>query len=297
MKSDIVNVLSFDLEDWFHVLDIPEVKGIDHWSEYEPKIENITNELLNILQMRNTKATFFVLGWVAEKYPDLIKRIHDYGHEIGCHGYAHQLITTLNQKEFSNDLLKARDIIGSIIGRPPLSYRGPGFSITVDNEWALETIAECGFKYDSSIYPGKHGHGGHQNFTSAPATVRFDKSDRTLKEFPVSVTRVFGKQMCFSGGGYLRLLPYSIIKRNFEKFNAQKSPVMVYLHPRDFDPDTPRMKMSSYRALKCYINLKGTKKKLDRLLEDFGFTTLKSFCEKYDWNNRRSIKMASRSTK
>ena len=258
MKSDVVNVLSFDLEDWFHVLDIPEVKGIDHWSEYEPKIETITKEILNILQTKNTKATFFVLGWVAEQYPDLIKIIHESGHEIGCHGYAHQLITTLDQKEFSKDLLKARDIIGNIIGCKPVSYRGPGFSITADNEWALESIAECGFKYDSTIYPGKHGHGGHQNFTSAPVTIEFTKSNKSLKEFPVSVTRVFGKKMCFSGGGYLRLLPYFIIKNKMMGFNMQKSPVMVYLHPRDFDPETPRLKMSAYRTFKCYINLKNT---------------------------------------
>ena len=121
--------------------------------------------------------------------------------------------------------------------------------------------------------------------------------DKTLKEFPVSVTKVFGKQMCFSGGGYLRLLPYSIIKKKIEKFNVQKRPVMVYLHPRDFDPDTPRLKMSSHRALKCYINLRSTQKKFDRLLEDFDFTTLESFCEKYDWDNQRSVKMASKSTK
>lgn len=293
MTSDIVNVLSFDLEDWFHVLDIPGVKGIDHWSEYEPKIENITNELLNILQMKNTKATFFVLGWVAEKYPDLIKKISDCEHEIGCHGYAHQLITTLNKREFRNDLLKARNIIGDIIGRRPLSYRGPGFSITVANEWALETIAESGFKYDSTIYPGKHGHGGHQNFSSAPVTVRFEKSDKTLKEFPVSVTKIFRKRMCFSGGGYLRLLPYFIIKKKIMSFNTQKNPVMVYLHPRDFDPDTPRLKMPAYRALKCYINLKSTQKKFERLLENFNFTALSSFCETYNWDNQRSIRMTS----
>ena len=297
MKSAIVNVLSFDLEDWFHILDIPEAKGIDRWSEYEPKIENITDELLNILQMKNTKATFFVLGWIAEKYPNLIKIIHDYGHEIGCHGYAHQLITTLNQKEFSKDLLKARDIIGSVTGRPPLSYRGPGFSITVNNEWALGTIAECGFKYDSTIYPGKHGHGGHQNFSSDPVTIKFENSDKTLKEFPVSVTKVFGKQMCFSGGGYLRLLPYFIIKKKFMHFNTQNNPVMVYLHPRDFDPDTPRLKMPFYRTLKCYINLKSTQKKFDRLLEDFDFTTLESFCKSNNWDNRHSVKMATKSTK
>jgi polysaccharide deacetylase family protein (PEP-CTERM system associated) len=284
-------VLSFDLEEWFHVLDIPNVKGMNHWSEYETKIEIITDSLLNILRTSDTRATFFVLGWVAERYPDLIKRIHDDGHEIGCHGYAHQLITTLNKRDFSDDLLKARDIIESIIGCQPLSYRGPGFSITVDNEWALETIAECGFKYDSTIYPGKHGHGGHQNFTSAPVNVMFENSDKTLKEFPVSVTRVFGKKMCFSGGGYLRLLPYSTIKKKIVGFNAQKSPVMVYFHPRDFDPDTPRLKMSSYRKLKCYINLKSTTMKLARLLEHFNFTTLSSFCENYDWDTQDSVKI------
>ena len=234
MKSGIVNVLSFDLEDWFHILDISGIKGINDWSEYEPKIENITFKILDILQTGNTKATFFVLGWVAERYPHLVKRIHDDGHEIGCHGYAHQLITTLNKKEFSDDLLKARDIIGNIIGRQPLSYRGPGFSITADNEWALETIAECGFKYDSSIYPGKHGHGGHQDFTSSPVNVMFENSDKTLKEFPVSVTRVFGKQMCFSGGGYLRLLPYFIIKKKIVSFNTQKNPRDGLFTPQRF---------------------------------------------------------------
>ena len=123
------------------------------------------------------------------------------------------------------------------------------------------------------------------------------ENDIAIKEFPVAVTKVFGKQMCFSGGGYLRLLPYFIIKKNFVKFNKQNYPVMVYLHPRDFDPDTPRMKMAPHRALKCYINLKSTQKKFERLLEDFDFTTLKAFCEKYDWDNRRSVKIASKSTK
>ncbi len=296
MKSGTVNVLSIDLEDWFHVLDISEVKGIDHWSEYEPKVEDITNKLLNLLQAKNTKSTFFVLGWIAEKYPDLVKKIHDDGHEIGCHGYAHQLITTLSQREFRNDMLKARATIESITGHQPLSYRGPGFSITVDNEWALETIAECGFKYDSTIYPGKHGHGGHKNFSSEPVTIRFKNSDKILREFPVSVTKVFGKHMCFSGGGYLRLLPYSIIKKKIFRFNKLKNPVMVYLHPRDFDTETPRLKMPTYRALKCYINLKSTQKKFNNLLEDFEFTTLKSFCEKYHWDNRSSVNIVSKST-
>jgi polysaccharide deacetylase family protein (PEP-CTERM system associated) len=294
MKSGIVNVLSFDLEDWFHILDISGIKGINRWSEYEPKIENITFKILDILQTGNTKATFFVLGWIAERYPNLVRRIHNEGHEVGCHGYAHQLITTLKQKEFSNDLLKARDIIGNIIGRQPLSYRGPGFSITVENEWALEIIAERGFKYDSTIYPGNHGHGGHQSFTSSPVNVVFENSDKTLKEFPISVTRVFGKQMCFSGGGYLRLLPYFIIKKKIVSFNKQKNPVMVYLHPRDFDPDTPRLKMSFYRTLKCYINLNSTQKKFDQLLEDFDFTTLQSFCEKYNWDKQYSVKINTR---
>ena len=273
----VVNVLSFDIEDWFHILDLPDDKNISKWSDYESYVERNTLNLLEILRRKETKATFFILGWIAERHSGLVKEIQKDGHEVGCHGYGHQLINTLTRKEFCDDLLKARDIIGNITGEQPLSYRGSGFSITPENEWALEVIAECGFKYDSTIYPGRHGHGGHPGFSSDPVAITFKKSGRKLFEFPISVERVFGVKMCFSGGGYLRLLPYPIIRKKFKAFNVKQRPVMVYLHPRELDPLTPHLKMPIRRRFKCYINVKSTEKKLTRLLKDFRFGTLDSY--------------------
>jgi polysaccharide deacetylase family protein (PEP-CTERM system associated) len=277
LETDIVNILTFDIEDWFHILDLPNDKDISKWSEYESRVEQNTFKILTILQRYNVKATFFILGWIAERYPDLIKEIQNQGHEIGCHGYGHQLLNTLSKQEFREDLLKSQDIIGSITGKQPLSYRGPGFSITPENKWVLEIIAECGFKYDSSIYPGQHGHGGYPLFTSKPVIIRFNKSNRELFEFPVSVGKVFKKKMCFSGGGYLRLLPYRIIKKKFHEFNAREQPVMVYLHPREIDLTSPRLTMPIKRRFKCYVNIKSAEKKLIRLLEEFNFTTLHDY--------------------
>ena len=275
------NVLTFDIEDWFHILDLPDDRNISKWSEYESRVEQNTFRILTILQRYNVKATFFILGWIAENYPKLVQEIQKQGHEIGCHGYGHQLINTLTKKEFRSDLLKARDILGNITGEQPFSYRGPGFSISPENRWALKVIAECGFKYDSSIYPGQHGHGGYPMFTSDPVIIKFNKSNKDLFEFPVSVGKVFGKKMCFSGGGYLRLLPYMIIKKKFNEFNAANKPVMVYLHPRDIDPDGPHLPMPINRRFKCYVNVKSTEKKLIGLLDEFRFTTLYDYSHNY----------------
>lgn len=275
------NVLTFDIEDWFHILDLPGDKNIGKWSEYESRVEQNTFKILTILQRYKVKATFFILGWIAEKYPNLIKEIQNQHHEIGSHGYSHQLINTLSKQEFREDLLKSQDVIGNFTGKQPLSYRGPGFSITPENKWIFEVIVECGFKYDSSIYPGRHGHGGYPLFTSEPVIIKFNKSNRELFEFPVSVGKVFGKKMCFSGGGYLRLLPYMIIKKKFNEFNASNKPVMVYLHPRDIDPDGPHLQMPINRRFKCYVNVSSTEKKLNRLLINYDFTSIESYAKKY----------------
>lgn len=276
-KTGIVNVLSFDIEDWFHILDLPDDQEVRKWSEYESRVEKASHKLLDLLWEKKVKATFFVLGWIAERHPALVRKIQNQGHEIGCHGYGHQLINALTKQKFRKDLLKARDIIGNITGEQPLSHRGPGFSITPANDWALRIIAECGFKYDSTIYPGKHGHGGHRQFTSRPVTIIVSRTGRELFEFPISVSKIFGKSMCFSGGGYLRLLPYCIIKKKFHEFNAREQPVMVYLHPREIDLTSPRLTMPIKRRFKCYVNIKSAEKKLIRLLEEFNFTTLHDY--------------------
>ena len=287
----VKNVLSFDIEDWFHILDLPE-NPMKDWSMHESRVEKNTLKILDIIKEKDARATFFVLGWIAERYPQLVKEIQRQGHEIGCHGHGHQLITDLSKENYRADLLKSSEILNHITGKNPVSYRGPGFSITTKNSWALEVIAECGFKYDSTIYPGRHGHGGILNFPSDPTKIIFNNTGRELFEFPITTDTILGKVMGFSGGGYLRLLPYHfIIKRKFKKCVNANRPVMVYLHPRDLDPETPKLKMPLYRRFKSYVNINSTEKKLERLLSEFKFTTLQSFMDNHQTENFQIIRM------
>jgi len=273
-----MNVLSFDIEEWFEILDLPEsLDNKKRIARHESRVERNTNRLLELLAVHGTKATFFMVGWLAEQHPELVKKIQAQGHEIGSHGYAHKLITQISPDEFRDDLVKGIHVLKNITGEKIRSFRGPGFSITPENQWAFKIIAECGIKYDSTVYPGKHGHGGHKNFTSQPVELALESIGKDLFEFPISVARILGKKMCFSGGGYFRILPYTMIRKKMREFQSAGKPVIVYLHPRDIDPDTPRLKMPIIRRFKSYVNINGTLAKLERLLKEFAFTRLDDF--------------------
>lgn len=273
------HVLSFDIEDWFHIVDIPAVDDPKRWPELSREsslVERYTDQILELCRQHQTRATFFVLGWIAERHPALVARIADAGHEIATHSFWHRRVYTLKPEAFLQDL---RDSIDAIRAAAPgatiRGFRAPSFSITPGTEWAFDVLREAGLEYDASLFPGPRGHGGYEcprgsHVIETPGGAR-------LPELPMSVASVgFGParhRMCYSGGGYLRLLPDALIRQGIEREAAQGRGTVVYLHPRDFAPDCPRVPMPAARRFKCYVGLSSTLGKLDRLLESYTWNT------------------------
>ncbi len=274
MPSDrtIVNALSFDIEDWFHMVEIAAVSDPQTWPDLDSIVERYTEWIVQTVTEAKTRATFFMLGWIAARYPKLVKLIADSGHELGTHSYWHRKVYELTPATFTEDMKQSIDAIESAGGKRVLGFRAPSFSITPGAEWAFDVLHDLGLRYDASLFPARRGHGGYpcpveaHTFTRAP-------SGRPMPELPMSVMRVAGARLAFSGGGYLRLLPPRLIHYGFRQLNRQGIPVVVYLHPRDFAPDCPRVPMPPHRRFKCYVGLAGTKGKLRMLLRHYRFDT------------------------
>ena len=274
MPSDrtIVNALSFDIEDWFHMVEIDAVADPNSWPDLESIVERYTRWIVETVTEAKVHATFFMLGWIAERYPQLVKLIADNGHELGTHSYWHRKVYELTPETFRQDMAKSIDAIESAGGKKVLGFRAPSFSITPGAEWAFDVLHDLGLRYDASLFPARRGHGGYpcpvepHTFTEAP-------SGRPMPELPMSVMRLAGVRMPFSGGGYLRLLPPRLIHHGFRQLNRRGIPAVVYLHPRDFAPDCPRVPMPPHRRFKCYVGLAGTKDKLRMLLRHYRFDT------------------------
>lgn len=266
--GSVINAFTIDVEGWFNILDIPGGPKMKDWPDLEDRDTPHTRILLDLLDRHGVKATCFVLGWTAENRPGLLEEIVKRGHEIASHGYAHQLLYESSADRFRDELEQSKAIITKICGAPPLGYRLPGFSLTEKTPWAFEALADAGFEYDSSLFPGQRSHGG---MPSAPRLPHFIDlpNGRRLREFPISVVRILGRNVGYSGGGYLRFFPYRLIRRWLRQANAAGEPVMLYIHPRDIDVDQPRLPMPPYRRFKCYVNLHTALAKLDRLLTDF----------------------------
>ncbi len=274
MPSDrtIVNALSFDIEDWFHMVEIAAVSDPRTWPDLDSIVERYTEWIVQTVTEAKVQATFFILGWVAERYPKLVKLIADNGHELATHSYWHRKVYELTPEVFAQDMKQSIDAIESAGGKRVLGFRAPSFSITPGAEWAFDVLHDLGLRYDASLFPARRGHGGYpcpveaHSFTKAP-------SGRPMPELPMSVMRVAGARMAFSGGGYLRLLPPIMIRHGFKQLNRRGIPVVVYLHPRDFAPDCPRVPMPPHRRFKCYVGLDSTKDKLRMLLRHYRFDT------------------------
>lgn len=277
------NLLTIDLEEWFHILDLRgREPAFSDWDSLVPRFELNVERLLQLLSERRVRATFFVLGWVASRYPSTIERIYRLGHEIACHGYKHDLIYDLTQEQFRDDIRRAKAILEGITGKAVRGYRGPGFSITPQNLWALDIIAEEGFEYDGTLYPGCHGHGGVHGLPSEPF-IAITLNGHKVVEYPASVWDFGGHRIGFAGGGYFRLVPLVIINRLINSFNEQGKPVMVYIHPRDLDVETPRVQMPLIRQFKCYVNLSRSYEKLRRVLSQHSFCPISEWeLEHYD---------------
>lgn len=269
-RQAIVNALSFDIEDWFHIV---EVEGLEaqHWEVLTARhtlVERYTEQILQTCESAGAKGTFFVLGWIAERYPALVRRIADAGHELASHGHMHDRVGLLGPERFAEDLGRSIDAIGSASGVLVRGYRAPSFSITPGCEWAFDVLAEKGIHWDSSLFPAARGHGGYPcprqpHRVTAPGGA-------IINELPMSVWSpgIDSMRVGFSGGGYLRLFPYSVLRRAMASEAAHGRGTVVYLHPRDFAADCPRWPMSLHRRFKCYVGLASTQQKLERLLAD-----------------------------
>ncbi len=265
-----LHALSFDIEDWFHIVDIPGLDDPAKWAGMETLVERRTDDILGALERHRTRATFFVLGWIADRYPALVRRIHDAGHELGSHSFWHRRVFTLDAEEFRRDTMLSLDAIESACGVRPRGYRAPSFSILKGTEWALDVLLDCGMQWDASLFPTERGHGGYP-CPDAPHVFNALPSGRSIPELPLGVMRILGRGLCFSGGGYMRLLPLWVIERGFAQFASRGLPVVIYLHPRDFAPECPRVPMPISRRFKCYVGMHTTMPKLESLLQRHRF--------------------------
>lgn len=275
-----MKILTFDIEDWFHILDNPETSEIVHWTTFSSRIESGVGRILDYCDRTGQKATFFILGWMAEVAPDVMAEISRRGHEIGCHSYRHQLVYTQTPQEFEDDLVRALDHIEAATGVRPRSYRAPGFSITPDCLWAFDILAANGIRVDASVFPASRAHGGLPGFPKGHPCRFQTLSGQELRMFPMSYCTIARRRWVFSGGGYFRLLPYPLLRWGF----AESDYLMTYFHPRDFDPDQPMVPgLSRARRFKSYVGLAGTLKKLERLTHDNGFISIGQAEEGIDW--------------
>jgi polysaccharide deacetylase family protein (PEP-CTERM system associated) len=270
-----VNALSFDVEDYFHVAALAGAVSRDSWPSREYRVEANTHRILNLLDARGIRATFFVLGWVAERSPALVKTIAAAGHEIGCHGFSHQLIYRQSRDEFLQETTRAKRHLEDVIGQPVLGYRAASFSITRDSLWALDVLLELNFLYDSSIFPIRHDRYGIPGASPAPGRVTAP-SQRTLVEFPMSAASFFGVQMPVSGGGYFRILPYALTRAGLRQINERAGrPFTFYLHPWEVDPGQPRIKVGALSRFRHYTNLDRCAARLAQVLDDFAFAPMR----------------------
>lgn len=274
-----MNILTFDVEEWFHLLDFDATRTEAEWGNYEVRIYENVDRILDILERTNTKATFFIIGWVAKTYPDVVKKIA-VKYQIGSHTMNHQLVWQQTPEEFRKDVESSVKLLQDITGQPIECFRAPGFSIRESEPWAFDILADLGIKYDCSIFPAHHAHGGMPSY-GAPVPALIKHGDIVMKEFPVTTKTVFGKKIIFSGGGYFRLMPYPIIKKWSKECDEY---LLSYIHPRDLDGGQPMLEgLPLKRKFKSYVGTKGAAEKLRHYLKDFKFTDVKTAAENICW--------------
>lgn len=268
MSTPITNAFTCDVEDYFQVSALAPHFPRSNWDSVPCRVENNVDRILQLLARRQARGTFFTLGWVAERYPQMVRRIADAGHEVASHGYSHERASAMTPEAFTDDISRARAVLEDITGTAVTGYRAPSFSIGTGNLWAHDCIAEAGYLYSSSVYPVKHDHYG------IPDAPRFPwRLENGLIEVPVSTVRVMGRNWPAGGGGFFRLLPYAVSRWQIARVNAaDKRPAIFYFHPWEIDPAQPRVTEASAKTrFRHYVNLEHTEARLDRLLTDFSW--------------------------
>lgn len=266
------HLFTVDLEDYFQVNAFERIVDRANWDRYPLRVEESTGRLLDLLAAHHTRATFFTLGWIAEKLPHLVRRIAEAGHEIASHGYWHRKVTTLSPEAFREDVRESKSRIEGVTGQPCLGFRAPSFSIRPGMEWALEILVEEGYRYDSSVFPISRPDYGYP--TAPPFPVVLHTAAGQLLELPLATTRMAGLRLPAAGGGYLRQLPPSLMHNAFTEWGELGVSAVLYVHPWEVDPDQPRLPCGLVTRLRHYRNLTRTLPRLRTLLERFKFTSV-----------------------
>lgn len=271
--ASIRNLLTIDVEDYFHASGFADRIDPSEWGSLQGRVEYTTRRLLRILGEHDVRATFFVLGWVADRYPSLVREIHDHGHEVASHGWWHRLAYEQAPDEFRDDVVRSRAYLQDLVGDEVLGYRAPSFSITARNRWALEVLAEVGYRYDASIYPiRRRRYGDPACPREIHRVLRPAWGHEGLWEVPGTTVRLAGLNVPVAGGGYLRAMPLALTRAAIRHLNRREErPATLYLHPWELDPHQPRLPASPGNRFRHYLNLDRTEERLVRLLEEFPF--------------------------
>jgi polysaccharide deacetylase family protein (PEP-CTERM system associated) len=278
-STEITHALSFDIEEWFHLVGVEAMADRSRWEVLERTVEPLTDQILSILDDHGVRGTFFVLGWVAERYPGLVKRIAAAGHEIGSHSYWHREVYEHTPDSFREDLRRSIGVLEDASEQQVLGYRAPSFSLTPGCEWVWDAMLDHGLRYDASVFPVKRAHGGYTLPTPLDAqqssVTLATPSGRSIQELPMSVMRLplVGKRVAFSGGGYFRVLPWWLVKHGFAQHDSSGREAVLYLHPWDFATDGPSLPMRRFQKFKCYRHRGQTEPRLRELLQTYRFGT------------------------
>jgi polysaccharide deacetylase family protein (PEP-CTERM system associated) len=281
------NAFSCELEDWFHILGSDRVPDIADWPELPLRAEASVERLLQLFEETGVRATFFCLGWMAQRMPHLVRKCQRAGHEIGSHGYGHVLAYDVGREAFRKDVVRAKAILEDITGSEVVGFRVAGFSVTSENRWVFDVVAEAGHTYDASVFPTGHAHGGLRSAQAEPHVV--ETRSGSLVEIPVSTVTAVGRRVCLFGGGYLRITPLPLLRWGVEKLRREGRPLVVYIHPREIDPDHPQLRLRPWRRFKCYANLRSTMPKLRWLCEHHAFTTMQVLATEVVQSDRQEV--------
>lgn len=279
----MINAITVDVEDYYQVSAFNKQVQKEQWESYESRVFNNTHRILKIFDDKKIKGTFFVLGWVAERNQKLIREIHDLGHEVACHGYSHDLIYKQTPEQFLEETSKSKKILEDIIGTSVNGYRAASYSITSKSLWALDILAECGFTYDSSIFPIMHDRYGIPGADTKPHISQTEKGNKIV-EFPLSTVGVLNRRFPVSGGGYFRLFPYWLSKAGLRRVNKHDNvPFIFYMHPWEIDEGQPKIKSSMLSEFRHYNNIDKFETRLLKLIDDFEFSTVSDVLQRLDF--------------
>jgi polysaccharide deacetylase family protein (PEP-CTERM system associated) len=276
----ITNALTVDVEDYFQVSAFRDQVSPDDWPQFESRVVANTHRVLDVFDDAGATATFFVLGWIAERHPQLVRDIAARGHEIACHGFSHQLIYGQSPAVFREETHRAKSLLEAQVQSPVRGYRAASFSITDASRWALDVLADCGFEYDSSMYPVRHDLYGTAVEAAGPHRITAP-AGKTLIEFPMTTRSFMGMTVPVSGGGYFRLYPYQLTAFLLNAVNRDNEPFVFYMHPWEVDPGQPRIRTSLKSRFRHYTNLERCEAKLRALLRDFKFASMAEVLAEY----------------